>query len=676
MSRQRGPRSKPAGVAAAPSVRLCLGVTGHRAGNGAFAANQARIEAVLGEILDLIQIAIAAESSDLVRLAPARVHSLLADGVDQMAAQMALARGWELVSPLPFGEALNLAINAAPADAADAQALLAGEEPANPATRERAKALIELAGKSRLFELADQDEAIAALFLDRLAAPADFAKAQRFAAESSERVALASRIVIEQADIVLAVWDGVTTVYPGGTGHTLAHALELGAPVIWISAEAPETWRILRARESLAGLKPGPPPPDRAEEVSALVRGALRPEGLPPRRRGHGKTLASAATLDAERWRARSNPLWHAYRRIEALFGAETWAGRFRKLRQTYERPDAIAAGSWADMLACARAMPGQDEAFVSRLEAAVLQRFAWSDGVSSSLSDTYRGGMIANFLLAPLAIVGGIAYLASSRAYEKWPFALTEFLLLVAILAITSLGQRRRWHGRWFQTRRVAEYFRHAPILLLLGVARAPGRWPRGSDASWPEWYARQALRELGLPRVAITSAYLRAALEGLLDEHVVRQRDYHVGKAKRLAAAHHNLDRFSELLFIFAVISVISYLGLMLGALLGLWPAEVGGRVSDLFTFAGVLFPTFGAAIAGVRYFGDFERFSAISEVTAEKLDSVHGRIGLLLADPGVAVDYGRAADLAHAADDIVVAEIENWQAVFGGKHVTVPV
>jgi len=38
--------------------------------------------------------------------------------------------------------------------------------------------------------------------------------------------------------------------------------------------------------------------------------------------------------------------------------------------------------------------------------------------------------------------------------------------------------------------------------------------------------------------------------------------------------------------------------------------------------------------------------------------------------------ALDYGRVADLVHATDDVVVSEVESWQAVFGGKHVTVPV
>lgn len=93
-------------------------------------------------------------------------------------------------------------------------------------------------------------------------------------------------------------------------------------------------------------------------------------------------------------------------------------------------------------------------------------------------------------------------------------------------------------------------------------------------------------------------------------------------------------------------------------------------------MFTFLGVAFPTFGAAIAGIRYFGDFERFAAISEVTAAKLEGVHSRIALLLSAPDDRLDYARVSELAHAADDVVVTEIENWQAVFGGKHIAVPV
>jgi hypothetical protein len=406
------------------------------------------------------------------------------------------------------------------------------------------------------------------------------------------------------------------------------------------------------------------------------VREALRPlesRSDDERRKDNSPGISA---LDASHWRAHSNPLWHAYRRIEALFGADKGRNPLRRLRQTYETPASIATGSGAAVLDAVKTLSGGNSEFVRHIEDGVLGRFAWADGISSYLSDTYRGGMIINFGLSSLAIVVGIAYLPFADTESKWIFALFEFVLLSAILFITFLGHRRRWHGRWFETRRVAEYLRHSPLLLVLGAARAPGRWPRGAETSWPEWYARHALRETGLPNVVVTAGYLRHALSELLDKHVTVQRDYHHGKARRLTAVHRNLDRLAVLLFQLAVASVALYLLLKGAGQLHLLDKAFVKESSKYFTFLGVLLPTFGGSIAGVRYFGDFERFAAISEVTAEKLDAVHLRISLLLKASDAALDYGPVAELAHAADEIVVSEIESWQAVFGGKHVTVPV
>jgi hypothetical protein len=645
-----------------PAARLSLGVTGHRGGNAVFAANRIRVEAVLTEIFAAIDAFIVAEPTPP---APTRLHCLLADGVDQMAATGAMARAWELVAPLPFGRNLNVAINASPETIADAQALIAGSDAVDPATQARASAIRELSGKAHLFELAERDAMIAALFLAKMDAPTDIARAQTFSAHSSQRVALAGRVMIEQSDIIIGVWDGASTSLIGGTGHTIAAALELGAAVVWIDPRAPENWSILRAPESLA-VPPMDANDERMEILAGLVRAALRPPA--------GGLRAGIAALGREAWHPRSSRWWTGYRRIEAMFGGD---GRpFRALRQTYQTPEGVAIGTGATILAAAHALPGGDSDFAGRIDTGVLRRYAWSDGISAHLSDSYRGGMIANFLLSASAVIVGIAYQPFATSDDKWMFALVEFVLLSAILFITWLGGRRRWHGRWFETRRVAEYFRHAPILLLLGVARPPGRWPKGSDTAWPEYYARAGLRAMGLPRVAITPAYLRAALTGLLDVHVVSQRDYHLGKAEKLTNVHHNLDGFSARLFQLAVVSVAIYLGLTGAAELSLIPHEWPHSASYAFTFMGVTLPTLGAAIAGMRYFGDFERFAFISEVTAEKLDAVHARLTLLLTAPDDGLDYARAAELAHAADEIVVSEIENWQAVFGGKHITVPV
>jgi hypothetical protein len=655
-----------------PRVHLCLGVTGHREDSPAFVAHRAAIEATLAQILDLISAASADEQRPQgATPASTRLHTLLADGTDQMAAQAALARGWELIAPLPFGLVLNIAINTHPACETDARALLAsnyGEDSdCSAEVRQRAAHVQALANRAHLFELADRDEVIAELFLAKWQHPDSRRKASIFAAEISLRAALAGRVMIEQSDLLIAVWDGVTRALVGGTGHTIQIALEAGTPVVWIDANAPDQWRILYGQEALVAIHSNTDAAardvNRRIELQRLVRAVLHP-------------VAGIETLTKERWRARSNPLWHFYRRVEALFGAATLRGRLRNLRQTYETPDAICLGSAADLLLHARTLIGKAGGYVAAVEASILRRFAWADGISARLSDIYRGGMTGNFLLAPLAIVGGLAYLPFASSHEKWMFASFELVLLVCILAIASRGQKRRWHGRWFETRRLAEYLRHAPILLLLGVARAPGRWPNGTQTSWPEWYARHVLREVGLPPVAITQAYLRKAVVDLLQDHVVQQRDYHRGKARRLGAVHHNLDRFAEVLFMLAVASVSCYLLVKAGALLHLWPMAVSEHSSYLFTFLGVLFPTFGGALAGIRYFGDFERFAAISAVTAAKLQDIDTRISRLVAAPDSEFDYTRVADLAHAMDDVVVSEIESWQAVFGGKRVTIPV
>ena len=149
--------------------------------------------------------------------------------------------------------------------------------------------------------------------------------------------------------------------------------------------------------------------------------------------------------------------------------------------------------------------------------------------------------------------------------------------------------------------------------------------------------------------------------------------QRDYHFCKAKRLTTVHHNLDRFSTFLFQLAVASMALYLALRGGAALQVLDGEAVDHASKTFTVLGVHFPTFGAGIAGIH---DFERFAAISEVTAEKLDSVYARIVLPAQAPDEELHYDRVAELAHATGYIVFAKIENWQAVFGGKQIAVPV
>lgn len=657
---------------AVPRPRLSLAVTGHRAAHPLMSANAGAVTGALAAVLDLLagfaEAEIGADGAGRTRL-----HTLLADGADQIAAHDALARGWSVVAPLPLGLDLYAALHAQPATAQEHAAIVAGGLPGDAAARGRVEALRDLAARAHLFELRDADPAIDALAAAAIGGgPAKAALDARISA----RVALAARVMIEQSDILVAVWDGVRTRLPGGASDTIEAALDLGAAVIHIPPDRPEAWRLLLSPEDLVAPRAALSEAAARARLAQIVRDALQPKAARRHKHAHGATAyRDLDALAATQWRPRSSPMWHAYRRIEALFGGEKGASPFRPLTQVYDTPETWAQRDGAQVLGALTTAPGGDAAFAGRVRELIAPRFVWADAIAARLSDTYRGGMMINFVLSAIAVIGGVAYLPLTDSTGKWAFALVELVMLSAIVLITFLGQKRRWHGRWFETRRVAEYLRHAPILLALGAARAPGRWPRGVETSWPEWYAQQALREAGLPRVAVTPAYLRHCLRELLDRHVVRQRDYHHAKAQRLTTVHHKLDHLSERLFQAAVATVAVFLGLQVGEWLGVVDHAMLKTSAKIFTFLGVALPTLGGAIAGIRYFGDFERFAAISEVTAQKLDAVHARMSRLLDDDDD-LDYATVTALAHAADEIVVSEIENWQAVFGGKQITVPV
>lgn len=643
------------------SAWLRIGITGHRDGNLSFAANQS---AILDNLTAFFKHVDAATMGE--QFCRKRLISPFAQGADLMAIECALALKWDVAAPIPFGFELNKAINGHCESSADILAILNGLEPADPKARASAAHFSNIAKDVRLFELAEQDDNLRQLYIETLRHPENQLAAQKFATITSERARAAAQIMIEQSDIIVAIWDGTTLGSLGGTHHTIATALHMGVPVLWIDARTPSLRFLLTKPEQLVTLHNlgDAVNHDQVEKfindtVCAII----------------GGNEAKITALHSEKWPVRSKRRFHAYRRVEAIFSGNL-KRTFSNIRQHYERPNAIASGSAAALMGSARNILGPNSIYLNQLENHILKPFAWADGLSSFLSDAYRGGMMTNFLLSAMAIIVGAAYLPLGNSSLKWPFAFAEFLLLMSILLITTVGRRRDWHGRWFQTRRVAEYLRHAPILMLTGVARPAGQWPRSKDTEWPEGYCRRLISTLGLPPVIVNQDYLRHMLGDVIAPHTVKQRQYHEKKAAQLSIVHHNLDKASEMSFILAVISVATYLAIVVGEQLDFLPHSVSYSSSKIFTFLGIAFPAIGGAFAGIRYFGDFERFAAISEITAERLSGLEQRIELLLSAPSGSIRYMNVAEIVHSIDDVIVSEIENWQAVFAGKQIAVPV
>lgn len=635
---------------------LSLGITGHRPENETFAANEFEVRSSLLAVFETIETM--RQEASTGTPGDVRLHGLLARGVDQLAAQYALAHGWQLVAPLPFGKGLNVAINSGADTRADVEALCAGHSASDKVVEQRAAETRTFMDRAKVFEIADRDEEIKGLLIASIERPGDAAVARRLQALQSDNVGLAGRIMIERCDLLIAVWDGKWSDAEGGTGHTVFAALENATPVLVIHLDDPDTWTILTRPEELAhraDAKPGTPDHERLRDI---VSAALEP---PDTGIGH------------EEWRPKSPFGFGFYRRIETFFGGRNT--RSGTVQSTYEDPAQIAEGTAAKLLETTAGVLGRQDDVYIKLRGELLPAFASADGISSRLSDAYRSGMTLNFALSAFAIIVGIAYLPLDLAKYKWIFAAIELGALAAIVMVTFAGHRRAWHRRWFETRRVAEYLRFAPAITVLGIARPNGRWPRGESRDWPERFARDCLRDVGLPETRVDRDYLRAVLEGIVLPHVEGQRRYHEAKSSQLAKVHHRIDQSAEACFMAAIVSVSIYLLLELAAFAGLVAPDLPYALSKVFTFLGVTFPTLGATLGGIRYFGDFERFSAISKVTATKLADIERRIELLLSGDPARLNYRAASKVVKGVDEIVVAEIESWQSVFGAKHLGLP-
>lgn len=638
---------------------LALAITGHRPDNPAFTANRHRVHATLLALFETIE----AMRGEVGGGAATDVtfYSLLARGVDQVAAQAALDRGWKLVAPLPFGRDLNLAINAGVATGGDLAALCEGRAPGDPAVAQTAQDISALLQRAEVFEIADRDEEVARLLARAMDDPDDLQVAHRLQALMGDNVALAGRIMIERSDLLIAVWDGKRTDLIGGTGHTVVSALEKGTPVLVIDLANPEGWSILSRPEELGHLaKPEGAGAD-LQRLRSLMQSLFDPVD------------AAARAVAREEWRPHSTFGFGMYRSIEALFGGRSIkSGTFQTV---YEAPGQIAAGSARALVETAGSLLGPEDRVFRKVRDELLPDFAWADGVSSRLSDAYRSGMTLNFALSACAIIAGIAYLPFDLGKAKWAFAAVELALLCAILVITYAGSRFAWHRRWLETRRLAEYLRFGPAIAILGVARPIGRWPQAEGNDWPERLARDALRDAGLPGAKVDRDYLRTVLGQIVLPHVRSQKRYHTAKAAQLARAHHRIDKAAEACFLTALLAVSIYLAIEAAAATGLIAPEWPYALSKVFTVTGVVFPTLGSTLAGIRYFGDFERFAAISRVTASKLQNVEARMELLLSGDPARLTYRAASELVQAVDEIVLDEIESWQSVFGGKHLALP-
>lgn len=173
---------------------LTVAVTGHRL-NQLPEAERPRIQAETASCLEAAEQA-ARKAAQSVRCV---LVSAIAEGADRYAADAALARGWRLVTPLPF----------------DVERY--EDDFADEASKEHYRRL---------------------LWASRRVAPVSADAVAAIGGDAAPYAAV-GRAIIDKADLLLCVWNGSPPRGPGGTSEVAALMLEKGGIVLWISVGAP-----------------------------------------------------------------------------------------------------------------------------------------------------------------------------------------------------------------------------------------------------------------------------------------------------------------------------------------------------------------------------------------------------------------------------------------------------
>lgn len=476
-----------------PKVSLVfrVGIVGHRPNRLQYADHNL-LATRLRELITTVQQEVSANYtvhrtlySDAVPVICA--ISPLAEGVDRMFAQEAIATGCELTVVLPFPQA-EFEKDFRPDSALEENSI------------DHFRGLL---GKAKtVFELDGCRD------------------------DSPRAYHHAGSVVLNQSDLLIVVWDGERKNQRGGTEETFDDAVERGVPVIWIDAHAPHHWRIVtQPIRKLGGIAHG-------------QRAALKKSQALEELRHHVRKILE---LSADRDSGESHGVHSGHRSqspVDAIltFYAETqprysvafWWKLFRDfvgdfkvtfpaLRvQPYET---AIAEDWQHKAALPVA------AMIDKLR----PFFAWSDQLADRYAHAYRSAFVMAFLAAAFAVAMALApYALSLPEHSVGEIACTvgEFLSILLILFLVFRGRRGRWHQRWLDYRLLAEIVRHQRLIAHLGGERASPKIPEhlssygNVGASWMAWYARGVERSLRLPRVVVDPTYLQASLQDMEDQ------------------------------------------------------------------------------------------------------------------------------------------------------------
>jgi hypothetical protein len=544
---------------------LTIGITGHRS-EALTPECIATLRARLSEAMRLITdaaLAIRENEPGFFAPDPPRLQFVtpLADGADQVGAEIALDLGYSLFAVLPFARK-------------DYRSDLVGADSQSNFDRLLAlcECVLELPG--------DRDDIV-------------------------DAYVMTARGTLAHCDLLVALWDGEVPRGRGGTGDVVQLAIARGIPVAHIPTDPSRPGRLLWAAfDPVVDTLGDDPMAERALDAPHVAQ-VLQALMVPPPDPQERNFLTEFLTERLRKVRIR----------IEyPLLLAVTGVKKFDRRRFIEVNCAAEIADEWERFRTdCVKRH--EIKTPLERLEHA----YSWSDRLATRFAQTYRSGHIFNFVFGAFAICLGLSgFMAPAH---KMMLALAEFVITLAIILNTSLGVRGEWHRRWLDYRQLAERLRPMRSLKLLGIAAPdpPGTRTNPIPQRWIDWYAMAAWRALGCPDARITPKRAHLLAAAVADHEISPQVGYHQRNSRSINLLDHRLDFVGTILFFATlIVSLATLIGLAIGG-------AFVNTMSNWFTLVSAGFPALGTAIFGIRFQGDFGGSAIRSQTTAMRLKEI---------------------------------------------------
>ncbi len=591
------------------SPTVAIGVTGHRV-LADTAGLSKTVRAVLAQVRKAAEAALDARENPVAGgHLNLRIVSPIAEGADRLVAQAGLELGATLQCPLPF-----------PRD----------DYAADFKSRASKAAFRDLLSRAeRVFEL-DAPEV------------------------RDDGYAAVGRMVVSQSDILIAIWDGKPAKGHGGTAEVVADALARGVPVVLLQPRAKGPPVVLAGsldRPTRHGL----------ETLDEAVRRLV----TPPKQRPDDDLPATSLQTFADETKP-----------VLAL--PNFFDGFLRCVQFKLPRIRHVPHGHWLDESLGAWRAPfaGHDAvrlACAPCLDEKISRPFARSDVLANQYAGLYRSTFLANFGLSALAVLAALCGRIDRLGVGP---GIVEFAIILMIAGFVLLAHHRQYHERWIDYRHLAEQIRPLRFLMSLGLTLPTDsaahylERERGSG-TWGAWLAHRIEREIGLPDVAITPAYLAAVKafvsQGILEEQI----RYHKDTAAKFAKVDHTLHIAGLGLFISTGALCLVHIGLSLSFHPGM-SSNIDGLEQLILIVSGFL-PALGAATWGVRNVGEFVRLEKRSKAMQAALEHAQAALEKLFGG-GLPSRAALGAELEALAVQMM-AEAADWRTLVITRRIELP-